>query len=126
MATILVIDDEALLLGLICNTLRLAGYDVIALSDPLIALDHQRKGQFPIDLILTDIAMKPISGFELVNRLTKAGFENPVLFMSGYPALSHVVENSFGRRSILEKPFTAAQLRTAVRSNLTSCTVRVV
>jgi DNA-binding NtrC family response regulator len=118
MANILMIDDEPLLLGLISNTLRLDGHKTIALSDPLDALDYQREGQSPIDLLLTDIDMKPISGFELVNRLTKAGFDGPVLFTSGYPALSGAIANSLGQRSILEKPFTAPQLRAAVRGTL--------
>ncbi len=118
MANILVIDDEVMLLDLISNTLRLDGHHVTAMSDPLAVLEFQRAGQSPVDLLLSDISMKPISGFELVKRLTKAGFNSPVLFTSGYPALSEAVANGLGERSVIEKPFTAAQLRAAVRRAL--------
>jgi len=118
MPNLLVIDDEALMLDLIANTLRLDGHTVIAFSDPLAALDYQNEEHSHIDLLLTDIDMRPLSGFELMNRLSKAGFDGAVLFTSGYPALSGAVENSLGQRSILEKPFTGAQLRAAVRSSL--------
>ena len=119
MANILVITNEAILLVLISTTLRLDGHTVVALSDPLEALESEVAPQPPIDLLVTDIEMKPISGFELVTRLTKTGFTGPVLFSSGYPSLSSIVSASLGSRSILEKPFTAAQLRVAVRSALT-------
>src|ERR1035441_9616229 len=108
MANILVIDDESVLLGLISNTLRLDGHNVTAFCDPIAALNSQEAGQLSIDLLVTDISMKPISGFELVKRLIAAGFDIPVLFTSGYPALSDAVANSLGKRSILEKPFTAS------------------
>jgi DNA-binding NtrC family response regulator len=121
MSNILVIDDEAVLLDLIATVLRLDGHTVIAMSDPLAALDCLRGAELlPIDLLLTDIEMKPISGFELVNCLGKTGIIIPVLFTSGYPALSGAVANSLGERSILEKPYTAAQLRTAVSKALRS------
>jgi DNA-binding NtrC family response regulator len=118
MANILVIDDESVLLDLISTTLRLDGHTVIALSDPLAALECQGPGQPRIDLLLADIDMRPISGFEVVKRLTSAGFTSPVLFMSGYPALSGAVADSLGNRAILEKPFTATQLRVAIRGTL--------
>ena len=118
MAHILVVDDEPLLLDLISATLRLDGHEVTAVGDPPAALSMQEAGQLPVDLLLTDVEMRPISGFELVRRLTKLGFDSPVLFTTGYPALSDVVAGSLGARFILEKPFTAAQLRGVVRNAL--------
>jgi DNA-binding response OmpR family regulator len=118
LANILVVDDEAMLLDLISNTVRLDGHHVTALCDPLAALAFQETGQPPIDLILTDIEMRPISGFELVKRLRSAGFDGEVLFTSGYSALSAAVAKSLGERLILQKPFTGAQLRAAVRGSL--------
>jgi DNA-binding NtrC family response regulator len=118
MANILLIDDEPVLLDLISNTLRLDGHDVNAISNPLVALASQSAVKTPIDLVVTDIDMKPISGFELVKRLSKEGFSGPVLFMSGYPALAAAVAESLGDRTVLEKPFTSAQLRAAVAKAL--------
>ena len=114
MANILLIDDGAVLLNLISNTLRLDGHTVSALCDPLAAFEFFGAGKLPIDLILTDIDLAPISGVELVKRLSKMGFKSPVLFMSGYRGLAEAVAESFGQRAVLEKPFTAPQLRSAV------------
>src|SRR6185437_5005631 len=118
MANILVIDDEAVLLELICNVLRLDGHEVAAVSSPLAALEYQVSGLMPLDLVLTDINMKPMSGFELILRLGKAGFTGEVLFTSGYPAMHSAIAASLGSRNLLEKPFTAEQLRVAVRGAL--------
>jgi two-component system OmpR family response regulator len=118
MANIMVIDDEALLLDLISNTLRLDGNTVISMSDPLAAIDYLNSGQPVVDLLLTDIDMKPISGFELVKRLVKNDFGSPVVFLSGYSGLSAAVTDSLGVRSLLEKPFTAKELRAVVRNSL--------
>ena len=118
MANILLVDSEPVLLGLISNTLRLDGHEVSAVCSPLVALASHGAGQTPIDLLLTDIDLKPISGFELVNRLSKIGFNGSVLFMSEYPSLVAVVAESLGERAILEKPFTAAQLRAAIANAL--------
>jgi DNA-binding NtrC family response regulator len=114
MANVLVIDDESVLLDLIATVLRTDGHSVQATGDPLKALSFLDAGNPPIDLVLTDIDMKPITGFELVKRLTKIGFTGPVLFTSGYASLCGAVTDSLGSRAILEKPFTAAQLRTAL------------
>jgi DNA-binding response OmpR family regulator len=118
MANILLINDEPVLLNLISNTLRLEGYVVTSMCDPLTAVESFRAGRLQIDLVLTDIELTPISGFELVKRLSKTGFKSPALFMSGDPALVGVVAESLGHCAVLEKPFTAAQLRSAVRSTL--------
>jgi DNA-binding NtrC family response regulator len=117
MANILVIDDEPVLLDLISNTLRLDGHTVTAISDPLAACDTFRATD-EVALLVTDVTMKPISGFEVVTRLHSIGFAGPVLFTSGYPALSGAIARSLGERAIIEKPFTAAHLRSAVNRTL--------
>jgi DNA-binding NtrC family response regulator len=114
MANILLIDDEPVLLDVVSNTLRLAGHDVTAMGNPLTALSASFAGGSPIDLVLTDIDTKPISGFEVVRRLSSRGFDGSVLFMSEYSSLASAVAQSLGESAVLEKPFTAAQLKTAV------------
>jgi CheY-like chemotaxis protein len=118
MANIVVVDDEPLLLGLIASVLRQAGYKVTALLDPQQAIDNFTKGGSPIDLLVTDVSMNPISGFQLMQRLSLAGFDAPVLFTSGYPAMIDAIAKSLGNRAIIEKPFTAPQLRLAVSQAL--------
>jgi DNA-binding NtrC family response regulator len=117
-AYILVIDDEEILLYLISNTLRMEGHEVVSLTDPLAALELKTFVQRPFDLLLADIHTKQISGFELVKRLALNGITLPVLFMSGYPASTTAIASGLGHCSLLEKPFTAQQLRAAVKKAL--------
>jgi len=117
MANILVIDDDPVLLDLISTILRQVGHQVTAIADPAEACESFCAGD-AIDLLLTDITMRPISGFEVVKRLTFLGFHGSILFTSGYPALSGAVASALGERAIIEKPFTAAQLRSAVGRSL--------
>ena len=118
MANILLIDNEAVLLNLMSNTLRLDGHTVNALCDPLAAFEFFGAGKLPIDLVLTDVEMTPISGFTLLKRLGKSGVKSPVLFMSGYPALAEAIAETWGPSAVLGKPFTATQLRSAVAKAL--------
>ena len=120
MAHILVIDDELVLLDLISQTLRLEGHTVTALSDPLAAMDSAGAGKPPVDLLLTDVNMKPVTGPELVKRLIVAGFTAPVLFMSGYPAFSSVLAGSGSCHAVIDKPFTIGELRMVVSRILES------
>ncbi len=114
MSNILLIDDDPVSLLLITNTLRLDGHEVRAMRDPLEALNSHGFGDAQVDLLLTAISVSPISGFELARRLKKSGFRGAALFMSPYPTLAGAVADSLGERAILEKPFTARQLRSAV------------
>jgi DNA-binding NtrC family response regulator len=114
MANILVIDAESLLLDLVSTVLRLDGHSVTAMSDPMAALNWFRNNDAVIDLILTDISLKPINGFELATRFGKLGLDCPVIYMSGYSSISGVIVGSMGERSVIDKPFTASELRRAV------------
>jgi DNA-binding NtrC family response regulator len=118
LANILVIDDEPVLLGLVSTALRRDGHQVTAMDDPLAATAAYKSGGLPVDLLLADVSLRPISGFEIFKRFMKAGFNGPVLFMSGYPAVSGIIVESIGARAVLEKPFTAPELRSAVRQAL--------
>ena len=124
MATILVVEDESLLLGLICSVLRLDGHTIIEASDPLDALALANAGRASIDLVFTDITMKPISGLELTRRLRQGGIDIPVLFMSGYPSIASAITVGGQNFTVLDKPFSAAELRRTVKTYLTkNCAV---
>jgi len=120
MAHILVVHDGSLLTGLITGSLRDDGHDVTHADDPLAALQLTAEGHRLFDLILTDGVTKPISGFELARRLVIMGSRAPVLFMSGSRSVVSVVVKSLGRSAVIEKPFTAPQLRASVGKRLES------
>jgi two-component system sensor histidine kinase ChiS len=118
MTSIVVIDHESMLLDLMSNALRLDGYTVKAMDDPVAACDFIIASWPSVDLLITDTQMQPISGFELVTRLRRTSIDCPVIFTSNHHGLASVIAESFGQRVVIEKPFTAAALRTAVRELL--------
>ena len=118
MATILVIDDSRVVLDFVSLALEREAHRVIAMTDPLAAVDLFVDGSVVVDLVLIDVSMTPISGFETFKRLAAVGFDGPVLFMSGYPGLSSAIIERLGPGAVLEKPFTPAALHMAIDKDL--------
>lgn len=116
MAKIFVIDDEPILLDLISAALRLDGHIVSTTADPLAA-SAAILAEHP-DVLITEANMAPISGFQLVKDLHSEGVECPALIMSGNHGISTIALVTFGHQAVLEKPFTAAELRLAFQKML--------
>jgi DNA-binding NtrC family response regulator len=111
MARILVIEQEPALLNLTACILRQDGHTITETRDPMEALSIVSQCKQEIDLVLTDVDTKPISGFEFVKRITAMGIGVPVLFTSDSSRLVDVITASLGAGSIVEVPFTAPALR---------------
>ena len=120
MAFILVIDDEPLLLDLVSTVLRMAGHEITAVADPTLVESTITNALTPVDLLIADVDMRPITGFALVKQLRARHIDCPVIFMSGHQGLNGIVTDSLGHRFMLEKPFTAPELRSAVQRVLGS------
>jgi CheY-like chemotaxis protein len=114
--TILVVDDEPPLLALVGMMLLRAGYRVLEASAPSEALRISAEHPEPIRLLLTDILMPEMNGYELAEQLRSVRPEAKVLFMSGYTdqILLHNTGRSLDDESLLRKPFTQYKLITRV------------
>ena len=103
---------------MITGSLRDDGHEITHADGPINSLAITAKRQGIFDLILADVSSKPISGFEFAKRLVVMGVDAPVLFMSDSHSVVSVVAESLGRSAVIEKPFTALQLRNSVRRRL--------
>lgn len=107
-ATILVVDDEASVLALVRTMLWRAGFTVLEAAGPEDALRTAAEHPTAIQLILTDVLMPGMNGYELADQLLGLRPETKVLFMSGYR--DKVLAESTGRAlasgPFLRKPFT--------------------
>ena len=112
--TILMVDDEELLLTMGQTVLSSFGYNVLTASSGARALDLIGKATAPIDLVITDLVMPQMSGRELIEQLQLRLPGVPILCTSGFvrPASAH--ENE----SYLAKPFTSQQLLRRVKNLL--------
>jgi CheY-like chemotaxis protein len=124
MARILVIEHDLNLLNLISSVLRQDGHTVTETSDPTEALAIAERQPKDFDLILTDVELHPISGFEFVRRLTIKGIHIPTQFMSELPGIAHVIASTIGAHAVIEKPFAAPTLRKGVAKFLADCNRR--
>lgn len=117
--TILLVEDDPSVRGLVQEALRLSGYEVLVARHGIEALVTGAKHLGPIHLLLTDVAMPQMSGPEVAEKLTGVRPDIKVLYMSGYP--DHpVFEQGGGKRdtAFLHKPFTPTVLTQKVREVL--------
>jgi CheY-like chemotaxis protein len=121
MARILVVGQDVILLNLISSILRHDGHTVVETTDPMVALTIAEKQTQAIDLVLTDVEMQPISGFELVKRLILERINIPAQFISGFPTIAGVIGSTYGADAVIRKPFTAPALRKGVAKFLAKC-----
>lgn len=108
MKTILLVEDEDMLRGLIRELLEIKGYFVLEASQGVEALEIFKKSQEPVDLVLTDVVMPHMSGSELVERLRKEQPALRVIFMSGYTGANNAaIHKSLEMPGVafLQKPF---------------------
>jgi two-component system, cell cycle sensor histidine kinase and response regulator CckA len=116
--TILLVDDEDGVRKLVQAILQSHGYSVIEANNGVAALSAYEKNSHKIDLVLTDVVMPQMNGFELGERLSDAKPEQKILYMSGYR--DNPIGNAPGglNRAFLHKPFTPDTLLTKVRQLL--------
>jgi two-component system, cell cycle sensor histidine kinase and response regulator CckA len=118
-ATILLVEDDEMMRMLTKQLLEDHGYNVIEASDGTSALNSEIGGGKHIDVLLTDVVMRGISGPELVRQLANTRPKTKVIFMSGYTGelLSEHDIFQAGTR-FLEKPFSRTALLTIVDAAL--------
>lgn len=103
-AHVLVVDDEPNLLEMISDCLVLAGHDVELASDGFQA--HQLMRSQSFDLLVTDVNMPKMDGYELVDRLRKAGDDTPVIFLTARNDRPDVAKGfRIGADDYITKPF---------------------
>ena len=79
-ARLLVVEDEAVLVDLLTDALRFVGYDVESATTAADAL-HQA-GHWRPDLVILDINLPDVDGFEVCRRLRAGGDQVPVIFLT--------------------------------------------
>jgi len=114
-STILVVDDEQVLVDVLCAHLLKAGHVVIGAKDGLEALEICHRQGDRIDLVITGIRMPRMGGIELGNQLEALYPHLKVIYMSGYaPSRKELKAGSV----FLEKPIPAEVLLSAVNAAL--------
>ena len=110
--TILVVDDDALILQCVRRILEQASYVVLTSPSGDHALEIIERGDARVDLVVTDIVMPgSIDGFTLAAKIRQRGAKPPVLFITGTLSEDDEYVAPIARkRLLLRKPFSPRQL----------------
>ena len=115
---ILVVDDETIICMILENFLS-KSYDLITVNDGLGALKWL-ENNIP-DLIISDIQMPNMDGFEFLKKLRQRGFtkHTPVIMLSGRSeSMERIKCYQHGAQDYLTKPFNPEELDELVKKNL--------
>ena len=117
--TVLLAEDEPMLRAVVRETLRRAGYTVIEAGDGTAGLEILQSGD-PIDVLLTDVKMPGLNGYQLAEAALSLRPGMKVILMTGYA--DETLPDAIRDASIpmLRKPFNFANLATSIREVITA------
>lgn len=112
-ASVLLVDDDAMVLQVLEDLLRTQGFKVTACAEPKSAIDTLADASVAIDVLITDNNMPRMKGVELARRARALRPQLPVILITGF-ARPSAAELANVSRS-LHKPVAAKDLATAIR-----------
>jgi two-component system, OmpR family, response regulator len=116
-ATVLVVDDEEYIRDLVTSSLRLAGFSARAVPDGSQAL-AAIADDVP-DLVVLDVRMPRIDGFEVCRRLRAVGNDVPIIFLTARDSPDDRISGlTRGGDDYLTKPFSLEELVARIRAVL--------
>ena len=122
MTRVLVIDDEPVVRALMAEVLARAGYDVVDADSAGRAVELLDDGE--LALVISDIVMPGLTGFELLDEVRARRPSLPVLLVTGSGTQDNLAEAlAHGAAGLVTKPFTHAELRERVASVLSRATL---
>ncbi|MBM3435426.1 MAG: response regulator [Bacteroidetes bacterium] len=118
-ATILVVDDNPTNVKLVCNILKTEGYNLAVAMNGQDALEIVESN--PIDLILLDIMMPGMDGYEVCQKLKASEFycDIPVIFISALSDMDDITKSyDVGGADFITKPVKEREVISRVRTQL--------
>jgi two-component system OmpR family response regulator len=114
---VLVVDDESNITDLVATALRYEGFEVADAADGRTAL--ALVGSFRPDLIVLDVMLPDLDGFEVQRRLIDDGRRTPVVFLTARDATEDKVKGlTIGGDDYVTKPFSLEELIARIRTVL--------
>ena len=115
--SVLVVDDEHDIVNLIKESLQIKGHKVSAFTDPVMALEDFRVNRKNCSVILSDIRMPGINGYEFVKKAKEIDRQVKVVLMSAFEINDGEFHNLLPDIKVdafLQKPFSIQQLNNIV------------
>ena len=117
MTRILLVDDEPHIIALLERALRTDGLEPLVAEDGETALELLETEE--VDLIILDVGLPGIDGFDVLRRVRGSGSAVPVIMLTARSGTNDTVEGlDAGASDYVPKPFVVAELLARVRSRL--------
>lgn len=114
---ILIVEDEAAIRAGLVDVLLYHGYEPEAVADGLTGLDHALSGKY--DLILLDVMLPKLDGFEVCNRIREADREQAIIMLTAKSDDDDIIHGlQLGADDYVAKPFSIAQLVLRIKAVL--------
>ena len=118
--SILVLDDDFEITTLIKITLQRHGYNVFGFTDPFLALEHFKINHSTYSLVISDLRMPSMSGFQFIQNIKLIRPKINVLLMSAFDVIG---DSEFSTHSskyeidgFLQKPISIKKLNSIINS----------
>ncbi len=119
--SILIVDDERLLLKIAREYLEELGYRVVTMENPVDAIDTIRLNPEKFNLIITDLTMPTMTGETLAREIKKIRFEIPIILCTGFGTYTNGDRlKEVGISHLLTKPINLTELGSVIRRLLNS------
>ena len=117
MARILIVEDEQRIASFIAKGLTAEGHITVTVGDGVEGLDHALSDEF--DLMVLDIGLPRLSGFDVLDQLRAQGSRMPVIVLTARDSVTDTVTAlDSGADDYMPKPFRFAELMARVRLRL--------
>ena len=119
--SILVLDDEFDIVNPIKQSMGKIGLHVYAFTDPFLALEHFRINCKNYNLVISDIRMPGMSGFEFVQKIKEINPAIKVLLMSAFEINSGELSAGLGEAKIegfIQKPISLHELNNLIQEHI--------
>ena len=117
--TVLLIDDEDIIIDVGEEVLKILGYEVLVARGGKEGIEAYRQNRDRIDIVILDMVMPDMGGIETYNRIKEINPDAKFLLSSGYSideGISNILEDS--QNGFIQKPFNIDQLAAKIKGIL--------
>ncbi|HET7398790.1 MAG TPA: response regulator transcription factor [Intrasporangium sp.] len=116
-ARLLIVEDEPNIRELLATSLRFAGFDVTTAADGATALTAAETAS--PDLIVLDVMLPDVDGFEVTRRLRGSGRQQPIVFVTARDSVGDKIQGlTVGGDDYVTKPFSLDEVIARIRAVL--------
>jgi DNA-binding NtrC family response regulator len=120
---ILVLDDELDITTVIITSLRKNGFNVFGFTNPFLALEHFQMNFKGYSIILSDLRMPGMNGFEFVKKSREIKPEVKVLLMTAFDINTNIVSEELLSTKVngfIQKPVSSKELTSILRKHIST------